>query len=138
MISLHAMQPAIYAMVVASLLPLGFAIAAKMLGGFKAEDNQHPRLFLAELAQHNPPAYRAHCAQENSWEMLPIFLASVLLALFMVVPMESINKLAWAFILLRIGYGAAYIANLDMLRSCLWVLSLACPLLLFYFCLGIA
>jgi len=33
----------VLAMMVASLLPLGFAILAKLFGGFKSKDNANPR-----------------------------------------------------------------------------------------------
>ena len=37
---------AIWAMVVASLLPLTMALTAKAIGGFNLADNAHPRDFL--------------------------------------------------------------------------------------------
>ncbi len=126
---------AIWAMVVASLLPLAMAMLAKMFGGFKLADNAHPRDFL----QHTTGvAARANAAQQNSYETLPVFLVAVLVAMLFFVPQSIINTLAWLYVLIRIGYGAAYIANLSIFRSVLWVLSIICCLMLFYLAIRIS
>lgn len=119
----------IVAMIVASLLPVFFAYAAKVLGGFRAKDNEHPRAFLGKLTGS---AARAHAAQQNSYETLPVFLAAVIVAMLFFVPVSIIAKLAWLYVVLRVMYGLAYIANWATFRSIIWALSLACPLLLFY------
>jgi uncharacterized MAPEG superfamily protein len=67
----------IWAMVVASLLPLVMALTAKAIGGFNLADNAHPRDFLQGTTG---AAARANAAQQNSYETLPIFLAAVLVA----------------------------------------------------------
>ncbi|MGO2443664.1 MAG: MAPEG family protein, partial [Psychrobacter sp.] len=83
---------AIWAMVVASLLPWLVSIVAKASGGFKIRNNAHPRDFL----QHSTGmAARANAAQQNSYETLPIFLAAVLVAMLFFVPQSIINVLAW-------------------------------------------
>lgn len=119
----------ILAMVVASLLPFIFSYVAKFLGGFKGKDNQQPRNFLTNLTG---AAARANAAQQNSFETLPLFLAAVIVALLFFVPMIVVTQLAWLYVVLRVMYGLAYIANWSTFRSILWVLSLACPLMLFY------
>ncbi|MEN2752421.1 MAPEG family protein [Psychrobacter sp. FBL11] len=126
---------AIWAMVVASLLPLVMALIAKAVGGFKLADNAHPRDFLQRTTG---AAARANAAQQNSYETLPVFLAAVLVAMLFFVPQSIINTLAWLYVLIRIGYGMAYIANLSMFRSVLWVLSIICCLMLFYLAIRIS
>ena len=98
----------VLAMMVASLLPLVFAILAKLFGGFKSKDNA------------------------NSYETLPVFLAAVIVALLFFVPLSVVTQLAWLYVILRIIYGLAYIANWATFRSIIWSLSLACPLMMFY------
>ncbi|WP_296237710.1 MAPEG family protein [Psychrobacter sp. UBA5136] len=120
---------AIWAMVVASLLPLLMALTAKVLGGFNLADNAHPRDFLQGTTG---AAARTNAAQKNSYETLPIFLAAVLVAMLFFVPQLIINTIAWLYVLIRIGYCAAYITNLATFRSILWLLSMACSLMLFY------
>ncbi len=119
----------ILAMVIACLLPTIFAAVAKMLGGFKAKDNEHPRAFLNSLTG---AAARANAAQQNSYETLPMFLAAVSVALLFFVPLSIVSKLAWLYVVLRVIYGLAYIANWSTFRSIIWMLALACPLMLFY------
>jgi uncharacterized MAPEG superfamily protein len=116
-------------MMVASLLPLVFAILAKLFGGFKSKDNANPREF---LGKQTGAAARAHAAQQNSYETLPVFLAAVIVALLFFVPLSVVTQLAWLYVILRIIYGLAYIANWATFRSIIWSLSLACPMMLFY------
>ncbi|TXD96163.1 hypothetical protein ES754_11030 [Psychrobacter frigidicola] len=126
---------AIWAMVVASLLPLVMAMSAKVFGGFNLKDNAHPRDFL----QHTTgAAARANAAQQNSYETLPIFLVAVLVAMLFFVPQAIINKIAWLYVIIRMGYCVAYITNLAMFRSILWVLSMICSLMLFYLAIRIS
>lgn len=126
---------AIWAMVVASLLPLAMAMMAKIIGGFHLADNTHPRDFLQRTTG---AAARANAAQQNSYETLPVFLAAVIVAMLFFVPQSIINTLAWLYVLIRIGFCVAYITNLATFRSILWLLSMACPLMLFYLAIRIS
>ena len=126
---------AIWAMVVASLLPVTMTMLSKVFGGFHLADNAHPRDF---LQQTTGTAARANAAQQNSYETLPVFLAAVLVAMLFFVPQLIINTLAWLYVLIRIGYCVAYITNLATFRSILWVLSIACCLMLFYLAIRIS
>jgi len=126
---------AIWAMVVASLLPWVMSTVAKASGGFKLRNNAHPRDFF----QHaTGVAARANAAQQNSYETLPIFLAAVLTAMLFFVPQAIINVLAWLYVLIRIGFCVAYITNLSTFRSILWTLSMACCLMLFYLAIRVS
>ena len=119
----------IWAMIIASILPVIFAYLAKFFAGFKTKDNENPREFLAKTTGI---ASRANAAQQNSYETLPIFLASVIIALLFFVPTVIVSKVAWLYVILRILYGLAYMANWATLRSVLWAVGFACPLFLFY------
>jgi hypothetical protein len=63
----------IYLILIACLLPYVFTIIAKKTAGFRAKDNQHPREFLAKTTGL---AARANAAQQNSFESLPLFIAT--------------------------------------------------------------
>ena len=126
---------AIWAMVVASLLPWVMSIVAKASGGFKIRNNAHPRDFFQNATG---VAARANAAQQNSYETLPIFLAAVLTAMLFFVPQSIINILAWLYVLIRIGFCVAYITNLSTFRSILWTLSMACCLMLFYLAIRVS
>ncbi|AOA59686.1 MAPEG family protein [Acinetobacter larvae] len=117
----------VYLILIACLLPYVFAILAKLLGGFKPQDNKNPRQFLANTTGI---AARAHAAQQNSFESLPLFIASILLAEYMVTSQYLIMLLGSTYIILRVLYGICYLANLDRLRSVIWLLSMACPIVL--------
>ena len=126
---------AVWAMVVASLLPVVMAMTAKVFGGFGLADNAHPRDF---LQQTTGASARANAAQQNSYETLPIFLAAVIAAMLLFVPQSIINIIAWLYVIIRVGYCVAYITNLATFRSILWVLSMACSLMLFYLAIRIS
>lgn len=126
---------AIWAMVVASLLPVTMAMMAKVFGGFNLADNAHPRDFLQNATGS---AARANAAQQNRYETLPVFLVAVLTAMLFFVPQSIINTLAWLYVLIRVGYCVAYIINLPIFRSILWVLSIICCLMLFYLAIRIS
>ena len=123
---------AIWSMMIASVLPLLFAILAKVLGGFGVADNSHPR---DVVAKYTGRAARANAAQQNSYESLPIFLASVIVAMLFFVPQVVINYLAVMYVMLRVIYGIAYIVNLPTLRSIIWAVWMAgCVVRLYVAC----
>jgi uncharacterized MAPEG superfamily protein len=117
----------IYLILIACLLPYVFTIIAKVSGGFKVADNQNPREFLAKATGLSA---RANAVQQNSFESLPLFIAAVLMAEYMVVSQHLIMMLGIAYIILRIIYGICYLANISALRSIIWFLSMACPIIL--------
>ena len=116
-----------YIILAACLLPYAFTMIAKLSGGFTLRDNQNPREFLAKTSGL---AARANAVQQNSFESLPLFLTSVLMAEYLVTPAVITYYLSIAYLVLRLLYGLAYLANLATLRSILWLLSMACPILL--------
>lgn len=127
---------AIVAMMVACLLPFGFAFGAKMAGGFDFKnDNANPRAFFAKSTGLSA---RLNAVQLNSFESLPIFLAGVLVAMYCFVPQNVVNAMAWLYVVLRVLYGFAYAFDMATFRSVIWGLSLLCPLMLFYFSLAMA
>lgn len=117
----------IYLILIACLLPYVFTIIAKVSGGFSAADNQNPRDFLAKTTGLSA---RANAVQQNSFESLPLFIAAVLMAEYMVVSQHLIMMLGIAYIILHIIYGICYLANISALRSIIWFLSMACPIIL--------
>ena len=112
---------------VACLLPYVFTLIAKSTGRFQAQHNQNPREFLAKTTGL---AARANAVQQNSFESLPLFIAAILMAEYMVVSQHLIMMLGIAYIVLRIIYGICYLANISALRTIIWALSLACPIIL--------
>ena len=116
-----------YIILAACLLPYAFTMIAKLSVGFTLRDNQNPREF---LAKSTGLAARANAVQQNSFESLPLFLTSVLMAEYLVTPAVITYYLSLAYLVLRLLYGLAYLANFATLRSILWLLSMACPILL--------
>ncbi len=116
-------------MVAASVLPFLTAALSKIIGRFTLKDNESPRVFQQNLTG---VAARISAAQMNQYEILPVFLAAVLTAEYMVVPQPLIIYFAWAYVFLRLIYIAAYAFNLATFRSIIWTLAFCCPLYLFY------
>lgn len=117
----------VYLILVACLLPYAFSMIAKVAGGFTFKDNQNPRQF---LSQTQGIAARANAVQQNSFENLPLFIAAILMAEYMVIDQHVVMILGIAYIVLRVLYGICYLANWSSLRSIMWLLSLCCPIYL--------
>jgi uncharacterized MAPEG superfamily protein len=118
----------------ACLLPIACAGLAKWQGFGKSRhvggyDNHDPRQWLAKQQGYQA---RANAAQHNSFEALPVFIAGVLIAEHAGAAQATVDALAAAFILCRLGYIWAYVANKANLRSLLWILGLACCVALFF------
>lgn len=124
---MNSIQSVIYVILAACLLPYLFTFIAKIAGGFTLKDNLNPRAFLANTTGL---AARANAVQQNSFEGLPLFIASVLMAEYLVVPSQIVFELGVAYLILRVLYGIAYLANWGTLRSIFWTFSIACPVLL--------
>jgi uncharacterized MAPEG superfamily protein len=118
---------------VSCLLPIACAALAKSKGigrprregGF---DNNNPRQWLAGLQGWQA---RANAAQQNSFEALPIFIAGALIAERLQAPQARVDGLALLFVLARIGYIGAYVADRANLRSTLWTVGLGASVVLF-------
>lgn len=121
-------------LLIACLLPIVCAGIAKSKGFGKPRreggfDNHNPRQWLANLQGWQA---RAQAAQMNSFEALPVFIAGVLVAERLGADQGTVNALAMAFVLLRVGFIAAYLADRANLRSLVWVLGLGCSVALFF------
>ena len=123
-----------FCILVACLLPIVCAGIAKSRGFGKQRheggfDNHNPRSWLADLQGWQA---RAHAAQLNSFESLPLFIAGVLVAQHHQAAQQTVDILAAAFIVLRIGYIWAYLIDQATLRSVFWALGLACCIAQFF------
>ena len=123
------MKISVICVFIASLQPILFIAAAKILAGFKLGHNHDPRKFLAKA---EGKAHRAKCAHDNSWEAFAPFAAAVILALITGVDPHLVNKLAMIFVGLRFIYGLAYIFDWATFRSLVWSGAVACKVILFY------
>ena len=111
---------------VAALLPyLCTAVAKAGAPGF---DNASPRDWQARLTGWRQ---RADWAQRNHFEAFPAFAAAVILAEMAGAAPGRVNALAVAFVLLRLAYTGAYLANRPALRSLCFALGFACVIWLF-------
>jgi uncharacterized MAPEG superfamily protein len=110
------------------LVPFLWTGIAKSKGHYDFEANRQPREFLAKLGG---AAGRAHGAQLNSFEAFPAFAAAVLVAQYAHAAQHRIDAWAVAWVLLRLVYGALYIADLAVCRSVVWFAALACVIGLF-------
>ena len=120
------MTTAYWCVLVAAVLPLLWAGAAKAGGG--RYNNARPREYLGALAGW--PA-RANFAQQNSYEAFPPFAAAVIIAQLCSSPQPTVDALALTFIGARVIYGLCYIADKSTLRSLVWLVGFGCVVGLF-------
>ena len=122
------MTVALWCLLCGAVMPYLWTGLAKSMGRYGPRANHQPRLFLEKL---QGPAARAHWAQLNSFEALPAFAAAVLTAQYAHVSQATADHLALAWVILRLIYGAVYIADLAALRSLVWFAAMACVVGLF-------
>jgi uncharacterized MAPEG superfamily protein len=120
------MQTALLCVLVAGLMPYAFTAVAKATG--PRYDNRDVRGWQGRLAGL---PYRAHAAHLNSFEAFPLFAAAVLAAMVAGADATRVSLLAIAFIVLRLLYFVAYLANLAALRSLLWFGAIGCSIAIF-------
>ena len=98
---------------------------------FGTVDNNNPR---AQSAQLTGTGARAVAAQQNAWEALAVFTASLAAAFFAEVEPESLAVPALIFVGARIAHAACYLSDLTSARSgsffvatvaCLWIFGMA-------------
>ncbi|MQA40138.1 MAPEG family protein [Rugamonas aquatica] len=92
--------------------------SAKLARGAGRYDNKQPREWAAGLTGWQA---RANAAQMNGFEILPLFIAAVVLAQQAHGDQGRIDTLALGFIGLRLVYIALYLANVDTLRTLVWL-----------------
>lgn len=123
-----------FCILVSCLLPVLCAAAAKSKGFGKPRraggfDNNNPRVWLSNLQGWQA---RANSAQQNSFEALPIFIAGVLIAQQLHAPQSRVDGLAVLFLVARLGYIGAYIADKATVRSALWTVGIGACVALFF------
>lgn len=123
------MTIAYWCVFIAILLPVAFTGLAKFTGGFRPKDNHAPRAYLDSLSGWRQ---RSNWAQQNTFESIPSFMAAVIIAHQMGGNQDNIDMLAMSYIIIRIVYGALYIADIALMRTLVWSLGVACILGLFF------
>lgn len=120
------MTLALWCVLFAGILPILTAGLAK--GGAKDFDNANPREWLGKLEGWRR---RANAAQNNGFEAFPLFAAAIIVATMKLGPNATVDGLAVAWVLLRIGYVWAYVADKPTLRSSFFALALFSAIAIF-------
>lgn len=77
-------------------------------------DNDNPR---AQYARLEGPGWRVWCAQQNAWEALGLFTATVVVAHLAGADAEKSAIAASVYLVTRLLHPVLYVANLATLRS---------------------
>jgi uncharacterized MAPEG superfamily protein len=125
------MNIAFLCVLIAGLLPLACAVAAKW--GFRDFDNHNPREWMARQTGFRA---RANAAQSNSLEAFPFFAVGVVLTTLANADVQRVDACALVFVLSRVAYIACYLADRATLRSWFWLLGLLSALALYGAALG--
>ena len=96
---------------------------------FGSIDNKHPR---AQYAALEGAGARAVAAQQNAWEALAVFTAAVVVHTLKGGDAETASTLALVWLGSRILHAVFYLANLDVLRSLVFLVGLGCAVALFF------
>jgi len=114
----------LWSLLIASVLPI---VSAWVCGYYRNKefgkvDNKHPR---QQYAQLTGAGARAVAAQQNAWEALAMYAPAVLVAHILGVTGSNVSLACGIFIVARVLYLIAYIANKDIIRSLLFMVGLA-------------
>ena len=113
-----------YVLVYLPKLPLSLAMA-RQPGGY---DNKHPRQQQDALEGFGA---RTKAAHYNGFEAFAPFAAAVFVAHLGGANDYRATVLSLAFVVARVLYIGAYLANLDYLRSAIWGIGFLCTVALF-------
>ena len=125
------MNTIIVSLLILSVLPLVCAWTAGYYRQkqFGSVDNKEPRL---QSLQLTGAGARAVAAQSNTWEALGVYSAAILAIFISGVDLQSIFPPVVVFVALRIAYIPAYIADMDKLRSLIFLVGFGICMYLFY------
>lgn len=122
------MTTPLWCLVIVAFLPyvLAFASGYFKMKQFGKVDNKHPR---AQAAQLEGAGARIYAAQANAWEALAVFTAAV--AVLHIANPEAARSstaanLAHGFLATRILHPIFYVANIDALRSLVFLAGMVC------------
>lgn len=107
---------AFWCVLAAAVIPILAVYPAKF---DRALDNRDPR---ARHAEQTGLARRAYAAHQNGFEAFAFFAAAVIIATLTGADGTIVDRLAVAFVLVRIAYTLAYFAGLSFVRSGLFAL----------------
>jgi uncharacterized MAPEG superfamily protein len=111
-----------WCVLIACFLPVLTALLPK-IHSFKLSrrdgmyDNNTPREWESRLSGWQQRAIAAH---SNGFEILPLFIGSVVFAHLANADQSRIDILAMAFVALRLVYVAVYLMNLGTVRTLVW------------------
>ena len=127
------MTTLIICLFIAALLPfiakIPVAIAMHRLGGY---NNKHPRAQQAKLTGFGARALAAH---QNAFESLIIFAPAVLLAIATQNTGVFIEQLAITHVAARVLFNIAYLANVGLIRTLIWVVGILSSFTIIYQCI---
>ncbi len=123
------MTIAYWSLFVLMFVPIACAGYGKSRGNFTRDDNRDTRAFFAKATG---TASRANAAQQNSYEIFPVFAAAVIIAhLTGGATQAVIDTLAVLFVISRIAFCVLYITDKPTARSFVWIFGFGCVIGLF-------
>ena len=118
---MSALPIAFWCVLIGGLLPYLAVGLAKFTPG-SGYDNSRPRQSEAAMGGFRARALAAHL---NGFEAFPLFAAAVLMASHLGAGGGRLDRMAMAWVVLRLAYMAVYCAGLATLRSVLWAAAIA-------------
>lgn len=108
-----------------ALMPYPLVTMAKAGPAYDNADPRNPNALNTVLRQ------RAFGAHANCLEALPLFAAAVLLAGLRQAPANTVDLLAWGWLVARLAYVGCYLQGLASLRSLIWLVATGCAVAIF-------
>ena len=123
------MTIAFWTLLIAIMLPWLMALIKKTHSSLREKySNRAPRVSEGRL---EGVSQRVSWAEQNSYEVLPSFIAAVVVAHLAGAEQYQADILATVFVASRMFYCLCYLKNWAMLRSVVWFIGLLCIIGLF-------
>ena len=68
---------------------------------------------------------------QHSYQTLPMFVAAILLSLYLLVPLELVNRLVVGYVVFNVVFILANLASLTTLMRISWTIMVACNIMIF-------
>ena len=123
------MTVAFWCVLVVAAMPYVLVLIAKLSPEYlRGGHNRDPRSYTATLDGVRKRAFQAHL---NGFEALPPFAAAVIIAHLAGAAQGTADALAVVFVLCRVLHAGLYMADLDKLRTAVWMVGIGCVVGLF-------
>lgn len=124
---MHSLSINIILILIACFLPYFYNLIIRYAA---VDQSTSAREYVSNSSRHQRLAQRANAVRQDSFEGLPLFIAAILVADYLVLSDWVVFILGVGYLIFRMAYGICYLMGWSPLSRTLWILATACPVLM--------